>query len=63
MRVKEGFIKHYFKPQKPVVIESFIEDWSAYHKCINLKLRVVLLIRSPLHIPNATPNHDIISNL
>ena len=27
---KEDFIKNYFKPQKPVVIERFIEDWPAY---------------------------------
>ena len=29
---KEEFIKHFFKPQKPVVIEHFIEDWPAYSK-------------------------------
>ncbi|WP_439130610.1 cupin-like domain-containing protein [Polaribacter sp.] len=29
---KEDFIKKYFKPQKPVVIENFIEDWPAYKK-------------------------------
>ena len=29
---KEDFIKKYFKPQKPVVIERFIEDWPAYSK-------------------------------
>ncbi|MFD0990712.1 cupin-like domain-containing protein [Mariniflexile jejuense] len=29
---KEDFFKHYFKPQKPVVIERFIEHWPAYHK-------------------------------
>ena len=29
---KDGFIKQYFKPQKPVVIERFIEDWPAYSK-------------------------------
>ena len=29
---KEDFIKHYFKPQKPVVIECCIEDWPAYSK-------------------------------
>ena len=29
---KEDFIKHYFKPQKPLVIERFIEDWPAYSK-------------------------------
>jgi len=29
---KAEFIKHYFKPQKPVVIERFIEDWPAYSK-------------------------------
>lgn len=29
---KEDFIKHYFKPQKPVVIERCIEDWPAYTK-------------------------------
>ena len=29
---KEEFLKRYFKPQKPVVIERFIEDWPAYTK-------------------------------
>jgi len=29
---KADFIKHYFKPQKPVVIEQFIQDWPAYSK-------------------------------
>lgn len=29
---KENFLKNYFKPQKPVVIEGFIEDWPAYQK-------------------------------
>lgn len=29
---KEDFIKNYFKPQKPVVVERFIEDWPAYDK-------------------------------
>lgn len=29
---KADFIKHYFKPQKPVVIEQFIDDWPAYTK-------------------------------
>jgi hypothetical protein len=29
---KEDFINSYFKPQKPVVIERFIEDWPAYTK-------------------------------
>ena len=29
---KADFLKHYFKSQKPVVIEHFIEDWPAYHK-------------------------------
>lgn len=29
---KEDFIKHYFKPQKPVVIERAILDWPAYSK-------------------------------
>src|SRR5690606_38111317 len=29
---KEDFIKHYFKPQKPVVIERFITDWPAFTK-------------------------------
>ncbi len=29
---KEDFINNYFKPQKPVVIERFIEDWPAYKK-------------------------------
>jgi len=29
---KEVFIKHYFKPQKPVVIERCIEDWPAFSK-------------------------------
>ena len=29
---KEDFIKHYFKPQQPVVIEEYIKDWPAYSK-------------------------------
>ncbi len=29
---KEVFLRDYFKPQKPVVIENFIEDWPAYRK-------------------------------
>ncbi|MBU2995624.1 cupin-like domain-containing protein [Cellulophaga baltica] len=29
---KEDFIEYYFKPQKPVVIERFIEDWPAFTK-------------------------------
>ncbi|CAH8282961.1 cupin-like protein [Mariniflexile fucanivorans] len=29
---KEDFLKHYFKPQKPVVIEHFIDHWPAYKK-------------------------------
>src|SRR5690554_5714738 len=29
---KEDFIKHYFKPHKPVVIERFITDWPAFTK-------------------------------
>ena len=29
---KEDFIRDYFKPQKPVVIEQFISDWPAYTK-------------------------------
>lgn len=29
---KEAFIKDYFKPQQPVVIEGFISDWPAYSK-------------------------------
>lgn len=29
---KKEFVQKYFKPQKPVVIECFIEDWPAYSK-------------------------------
>jgi hypothetical protein len=29
---KEDFIEHYFKPQKPVVIEQSIKDWPAFTK-------------------------------
>lgn len=29
---KQEFIKHYFKPQKPVVIEQCIDNWPAYSK-------------------------------
>lgn len=29
---KEDFLKNYFKPQKPVVIEHFIDHWPAYTK-------------------------------
>ena len=29
---KENFLENFYKPQKPVVIEKFIEDWPAYAK-------------------------------
>ncbi|SNQ43593.1 cupin-like domain-containing protein [Cellulophaga lytica] len=29
---KEDFLKYFLKPQKPVVIERFIEEWPAYSK-------------------------------
>lgn len=29
---KEDFIKNYFKPQKPVVVQRAIEDWPAFEK-------------------------------
>ena len=29
---KDEFLRDYYKPQKPVVIERFIEDWPAYSK-------------------------------
>ena len=29
---KKDFLNNYFKPQKPVVIERFIEDWPAFEK-------------------------------
>ena len=29
---KEEFVNNFYKPQKPVVIEKFIEDWPAYSK-------------------------------
>lgn len=29
---KEDFIRYYFKPQKPVVIERFVEEWPAVNK-------------------------------
>ncbi|GAA3600301.1 cupin-like domain-containing protein [Flavivirga amylovorans] len=29
---KADFLKHYFNPQKPIVIEQFIKDWPAYTK-------------------------------
>ncbi|GAB7255566.1 cupin-like domain-containing protein [uncultured Polaribacter sp.] len=29
---KEDFIKNYFKPQKPLVIKNFVNDWPAYSK-------------------------------
>ena len=29
---KEQFVADYYRPQKPVVIEWFIEDWPAYSK-------------------------------
>lgn len=29
---KEDFIRNYFKPQQPVVIENFVENWPAYTK-------------------------------
>lgn len=29
---KEDFLKKYFKPQKPLIIERFVEDWPAFSK-------------------------------
>jgi len=29
---KEDFVKHYVKPQRPLVIEKLSEDWDAYNK-------------------------------
>ncbi|NNC95173.1 MAG: cupin-like domain-containing protein, partial [Chitinophagales bacterium] len=29
---KADFLNNYFKPQKPVIIERFIEDWPAFEK-------------------------------
>ena len=29
---KEDFIEHYYKLQKPVVLENYIQDWPAYNK-------------------------------
>jgi len=29
---KEEFLKNYFKPQRPVIIESFVDDWPAIKK-------------------------------
>ncbi len=29
---KQAFLRDYFRPQKPVVIENFIEDWPAHSK-------------------------------
>lgn len=29
---KADFLKHYFKPQKPVIIEHFVDDWPAVQK-------------------------------
>lgn len=29
---KQVFLKDYFRPQRPVVIENYIEDWPAYNK-------------------------------
>jgi len=29
---KEDFIKNYYKPQKPVLIEGLTKDWPAYEK-------------------------------
>lgn len=29
---KEEFIENYFKPQKPVVVENFVQHWPAYSK-------------------------------
>jgi hypothetical protein len=29
---KEDFIKHYYKPQRPVLIESLTKDWPAFEK-------------------------------
>ena len=29
---KKDFIKNYFKPQKPLVIKSYIKNWPAFSK-------------------------------
>jgi len=29
---KEEFVKHYYKPQRPVLIENLAKDWKAYEK-------------------------------
>jgi len=29
---REDFIKNYYKPQKPVLIEGLTEDWAAFQK-------------------------------
>ena len=29
---KEDFLEQYFKAQKPVIIENYIQDWPAFHK-------------------------------
>jgi len=29
---KANFLEHFYKPQKPVIIERLIEDWPAYTK-------------------------------
>lgn len=29
---KENFLKNYFKPQKPLIIERYVEDWPAFSK-------------------------------
>ena len=29
---KENFLKNYFQPQKPVIIENYINNWPAYQK-------------------------------
>lgn len=55
---KSDFLKNYLKPQKPVVIERFIEDWPAYKKWdLDYMAKVAGDIDVPLY-DNRPVHHD-----
>lgn len=45
---KKEFLNEFFRPQKPVVIEKFIDDWPAYSKW---SLDYIKSIAGSLHVP------------
>ncbi len=53
---KSDFIKHYYKPQKPVVIETLINDWPAYSKW-NLEYIKDVAGETEVPLYNGSPIH------